>query len=204
MFYGRAVLLNLIDAGPQHLRPAIFRSLLHEACDRIINPIYGAAGLLCNGTWQLCQAAVEAVLEGAPIVRAASASASASAPPGLRTYDIWHVTKTAANSRDRFKRTGFATKSPGLPRPVQMESRRASSYESDDTPDDGRTLPSESTTVEATALSDGEPDDKAESREEDAGVGLDLILGLVLAVGASQPAVQPYMRPVDLRLRLPA
>ncbi|KAJ8464150.1 hypothetical protein OPV22_026702 [Ensete ventricosum] len=70
MFYGRAVLLNLIDAGPQHLRPAIFRSLLHEACDRIINPIYGAAGLLCNGTWQLCQAAVEAVLEGAPIVRA--------------------------------------------------------------------------------------------------------------------------------------
>ncbi|CAL9767990.1 unnamed protein product [Musa acuminata subsp. burmannicoides] len=50
-FYGRAGLLNLMDAGPQHLRPAIFRSLLYEACGRIINPIYGAAGLLCSGTW---------------------------------------------------------------------------------------------------------------------------------------------------------
>ncbi|CAL9082111.1 unnamed protein product, partial [Musa textilis] len=50
-FYGRAGLVNLIDAGPQHLRPAIFRSLLYEACGGIINPIYGAAGLLCSGTW---------------------------------------------------------------------------------------------------------------------------------------------------------
>ncbi|CAL9138911.1 unnamed protein product [Musa acuminata var. zebrina] len=64
-FYGRAGLLNLMDAGPQNLRPGIyihlypctsatplfFRSLLYEACGRIINPIYGAAGLLCSGTW---------------------------------------------------------------------------------------------------------------------------------------------------------
>ncbi|CDY54302.1 BnaC01g42010D [Brassica napus] len=41
-FYGRAGLMNLINAGPDHLRPGIFRSLLHEACGRIVNPIYGS------------------------------------------------------------------------------------------------------------------------------------------------------------------
>ncbi|CDY34735.1 BnaA01g32900D [Brassica napus] len=56
-FYGRAGLMNLINAGPDHLRPGIFRSLLHEACGRIVNPIYGSVGLLWSGNWQLCQAA---------------------------------------------------------------------------------------------------------------------------------------------------
>uniref|UniRef100_J3L0E6 LOB domain-containing protein n=1 Tax=Oryza brachyantha TaxID=4533 RepID=J3L0E6_ORYBR len=45
-FYGRAGLLNLLAAGPDHLRPAVFRSLLYEACGRIVNPIYGSVGLL--------------------------------------------------------------------------------------------------------------------------------------------------------------
>ncbi|XP_010492486.1 PREDICTED: LOB domain-containing protein 41-like [Camelina sativa] len=45
-FYGRTGLVNLINAVPNHLRPAIFRSLLHEACGRIVNPIYGSVGLL--------------------------------------------------------------------------------------------------------------------------------------------------------------
>ncbi|KAL0332479.1 UNVERIFIED_CONTAM: LOB domain-containing protein 40 [Sesamum calycinum] len=43
-FYGRAGLMNLINAGPQHLRPAIFRSLLYEACGRIVNPSTGRLG----------------------------------------------------------------------------------------------------------------------------------------------------------------
>ncbi|GMP89632.1 hypothetical protein CsSME_00041119 [Camellia sinensis var. sinensis] len=67
-FYGRAGLQNLINAGPDHLRPAIF-SLLYEACGRIVNPIYGAAGLLWSGNWHLYHAAVEAVLHGSPIVQ---------------------------------------------------------------------------------------------------------------------------------------
>ena len=66
-FYGRAGLLNLINGGPEHLRPAIFRSLLYEACGRLINPIYGSVGLLWSGKWQLCQEAVEAILRGDPI-----------------------------------------------------------------------------------------------------------------------------------------
>lgn len=66
-FYGRAGLMNLISAGPEDLRPAIFRSLLYEACGRMVNPIFGSVGLLCSGNWQLCQAAVESILKGCPI-----------------------------------------------------------------------------------------------------------------------------------------
>ena len=46
---------------------AIFRSLLYEACGRMVNPIFGSVGLLCSGNWQLCQAAVESILKGCPI-----------------------------------------------------------------------------------------------------------------------------------------
>ncbi|XP_077242263.1 LOB domain-containing protein 41-like [Tasmannia lanceolata] len=112
-FYGRAGLMNLINAGPDHLRPAIFRSLLYEACGRIVNPIYGSVGLLWSGSWQLCQAAVEAVLKGAPIMQVPSETASNTGPP-LKAYDVRHVSKeeTSASlelhkvkTRSRFKRS---------------------------------------------------------------------------------------------------
>ncbi|GAB4827872.1 hypothetical protein Ancab_034756 [Ancistrocladus abbreviatus] len=111
-FYGRAGLMNLINSGPQHLRPAIFRSLLYEACGRIVNPIYGSVGLLWSGSWQLCQDAVDAVLNGSPITTIASDDATANAPP-IKGYDIRHVTKDEKSaselkrvkSRTRFKRT---------------------------------------------------------------------------------------------------
>lgn len=63
-FYGRAGLTNLISNGPEHLRPAIFRSLLYEACGRIVNPIHGSVGLLWSGNWEVCQAGVESILRG--------------------------------------------------------------------------------------------------------------------------------------------
>lgn len=63
-FYGRAGLVNLISSGPEHLRPGIFRSLLYEACGRIVNPIYGSLGLFCSGNWAECQAGVERILRG--------------------------------------------------------------------------------------------------------------------------------------------
>ncbi|XP_073011683.1 LOB domain-containing protein 42-like [Typha latifolia] len=112
-FYGRAGLINLIAAGPQHLRPAIFRSLLYEACGRIVNPIYGSVGLLWSGRWQQCQATVDAVLRGAAIPQ--STAGTAAAPP-LKIYDIRHVTKNRhagtelhkvdTKSRAQFKRPG--------------------------------------------------------------------------------------------------
>ncbi|CAL4895243.1 unnamed protein product [Urochloa decumbens] len=103
-FYGRAGLLNLIDAAPSdELRPAVFRSLLYEACGRIVNPVYGSVGLLWSGNWQLCQAAVEAVLKGAPIVQISPDEAAAAAPgpahlhkaAGAACYDIRHVAAKA-------------------------------------------------------------------------------------------------------------
>ncbi|KAJ8630662.1 hypothetical protein MRB53_023985 [Persea americana] len=91
-FYGRAGLMNLLSAGPENLRPAVFRSLLYEACGRIVNPIYGSVGLLWSGSWQLCQAAVEAVLDGKPIVQAITDFAPVTGPPA-KAYDIRHVSK---------------------------------------------------------------------------------------------------------------
>ncbi|KAF8399128.1 hypothetical protein HHK36_014993 [Tetracentron sinense] len=129
-FYGRAGLMNLINAGPDHLRPAIFRSLLYEACGRIVNPIYGSVGLLSSGSWQLCQAAVEAVLKGAPILQIPSEAAACSPGPvpPLKSYDIRHVSKDETSSathdlhkvkgRSRFKRSAPKLK-PKLELPTE-------------------------------------------------------------------------------------
>ncbi|XP_057784206.1 LOB domain-containing protein 40-like [Salvia miltiorrhiza] len=112
-FYGRAGLMNLINAGPSNLRPAIFRSLLYEACGRIVNPIYGSIGLLWSDSWQLCHSAVEAVLRGAPVTQMTTEPKDG---PPLKAYDIRHVNKEhkfpASNdlrrvrNRCRFKRSG--------------------------------------------------------------------------------------------------
>ncbi|CAL9152696.1 unnamed protein product [Musa hybrid cultivar] len=63
-FFGRAGLMSFISAVPSSQRPALFQSLLYEACGRTINPVNGAVGLLWTGNWHLCQAAVETVLRG--------------------------------------------------------------------------------------------------------------------------------------------
>ncbi|XP_030447448.1 LOB domain-containing protein 42-like [Syzygium oleosum] len=104
-FYGRAGLINLINAGPPHLRPAVFRSLLYEACGRIINPIYGSVGLLWSGNWGQCQAAVDAVLKGSshimrhPSLDSGSTPATSQPLPPLKAYDIRHFPK-AGGSQD--------------------------------------------------------------------------------------------------------
>ncbi|KAK4785445.1 hypothetical protein SAY86_002134 [Trapa natans] len=97
-FYGRAGLNNLITAGPVHLRPAIFRSLLYEACGRVINPVYGAVGLLWSGNWSQCQDAVDSILKGSShIMRHPTLSTSSNQTlPEMRPWDIRHVPKIAA------------------------------------------------------------------------------------------------------------
>ncbi|GJU09113.1 LOB domain-containing protein 41-like protein [Tanacetum coccineum] len=139
-FYGRAGLMNLVSAGPEHLRPGIFRSLLYEACGRIVNPIYGSVGLLWSGRWQMCQDAVEAVLKGSPIVQVASDAEETTHAPPLKAYDIRHVSKDEPSdgsksnelhtirSRCRFKKTG-SKKMKGDTKRVgsEEESGRASS-----------------------------------------------------------------------------
>nr|XP_027193383.1 LOB domain-containing protein 38 isoform X2 [Cicer arietinum] len=63
-FFGRADLMSFISNVPQPQRPALFQSLLLEACGRTVNPVNGAVGLLWTGNWHVCQAAVETVLRG--------------------------------------------------------------------------------------------------------------------------------------------
>ncbi|KAI6695133.1 hypothetical protein NL676_022843 [Syzygium grande] len=63
-FFGRAGLMSFISAVPEAQRPALFQSLLFEACGRTVNPVNGAVGLLWTGSWHVCQAAVETVLRG--------------------------------------------------------------------------------------------------------------------------------------------
>ncbi|KAD4888396.1 hypothetical protein R6Q59_034571 [Mikania micrantha] len=119
-FYGRAGLMNLVNAGPEHLRPAIFRSLLYEACGRIVNPIYGSVGLLWSGSWQLCQNAVEAVLQGSPITQIASDTAETNNGPPFKAFDIRHISKDEnsagsnelhrVKTRGRFKRSSAKAK----------------------------------------------------------------------------------------------
>lgn len=92
----------------------IFRSLLSDACGRLVNPVYGSAGLLWSGNWQLCQNAVEAVLRGDPITQTVAIDATeVNNGPPLTAYDIRHVPKDENNSnnhhrvknRFRFKRS---------------------------------------------------------------------------------------------------
>ncbi|XP_073278823.1 LOB domain-containing protein 41-like [Primulina huaijiensis] len=139
-FYGRAGLMNLINAGPQHLRPAIFKSLLYEACGRIVNPIYGSVGLLWSGRWQLCENAVAAVLNGAPITRMTTDAAETKSGLPLKVYGIRHVNKETNMSgfgelhrvrpRCRFKRVGKAKKSRLPDASVDESVNRSPSHES--------------------------------------------------------------------------
>ncbi|CAM8939923.1 unnamed protein product [Rhodiola kirilowii] len=63
-FFGRAGLFSFISAVPTDQRPALFQSLLFEAAGRTVNPVSGSTGLLWTGNWQMCQSAVETVLQG--------------------------------------------------------------------------------------------------------------------------------------------
>ncbi|KAI3769984.1 hypothetical protein L6452_01102 [Arctium lappa] len=66
-FFGRAGLMSFLSSVPQYQRPALFQSLLSEACGRTVNPVNGAVGLLWTGNWHVCQSAVETILRGGRI-----------------------------------------------------------------------------------------------------------------------------------------
>ncbi|ONK66368.1 uncharacterized protein A4U43_C06F7040 [Asparagus officinalis] len=118
--YGRAGLMSLITSAPEQLRPAIFRSLMYEACGRIVNPIQGSVGLLSSGNWHVCEAAVESVLKGSPITT----------NPNFRTYDIRHVPREpgppagpskVVKNRARFRRSVSQTGSGSGLGSVELE-----------------------------------------------------------------------------------
>ncbi|CAF2138605.1 hypothetical protein BRARA_B01697 [Brassica rapa] len=162
-FYGRAGLMNLLSTGPDHLRPAIFRSLLYEACGRIVNPIYGSVGLLWSGNWHLCQAAVEAVMRGSPVTPiACDAAVTGQAPPfsNNKLFDIRHVSRdeNAVKSRCRSSRSGACKEGRNV--------RSSLSHES--------SLSQESAVVKG----EGSMVSSEETTEEPSWIGLELTLGL--------------------------
>ncbi|GAA0149572.1 hypothetical protein LIER_08712 [Lithospermum erythrorhizon] len=121
----------------------IFRSLMYEACGRIMNPVYGSVGLLWTGKWDLCQKAVEAVLKGAPITQIESEVTDQNhGPPLSKTYDIRHANKedklSGAGSSDlhrlknrsRFKKSGAKCKPTRVKEESDREVIRESSHES--------------------------------------------------------------------------
>ncbi|KAG0611820.1 hypothetical protein M758_7G167100 [Ceratodon purpureus] len=88
-FFGRAGLMGFISAVPETQRPALFQSLLYEACGRTVNPVFGAVGLLWSGNWQACQAAVDTVLKGGSLRPPSPASLSSSClPTNLSSDDM--------------------------------------------------------------------------------------------------------------------
>ncbi|RWR82235.1 LOB domain-containing protein 41-like protein [Cinnamomum micranthum f. kanehirae] len=196
-FYGRAGLLNLINAGPEHLRPAIFRSLLHEACGRIVNPIYGSVGLLSSGSWKLCQSAVEDVLNGAPIIQLGSDPAPAPSPsPQIKAGDIRHVSKQEPHrvkTRTRFKRVARKPKTILELPAAELASEPVSnlkwttSHDSLLSHHDELNAESDSAfsveTVEDSLVDRAEPEPEPGSRADENEQDQDLDLGLTLGFG---------------------
>ncbi|CAM8882109.1 unnamed protein product [Rhodiola kirilowii] len=110
-FYGRAGLMNFLNATSEHHRAEIFKSLLYEACGRIVDPIYGAVGLLWSNNWQQCEAAVDAVLSGRQIVPIQNPQNPNGHPiAALNSFDIRHVARPAAPEPNVTTRSNIRTK----------------------------------------------------------------------------------------------
>ncbi|XP_055805430.1 LOB domain-containing protein 40-like [Solanum dulcamara] len=196
-FYGRAGLINLINAGPDHLRPAIFRSLLYEACGRIINPINGSVGLMCSGNWQRCQDAVESILKGTTIMQVPinnddSNNNNTDQIVPLKSCDIRHVSKNSSNpevktrnGRLKRKTTLDATEDQYMitnnEPPLKFSIIGWDQF--DETEDELKRAASHDSfsveTVEPTLLGKRVDPDLPVKLEEDCDVGLELTLGLM-------------------------
>ncbi|KAL9270950.1 LOB domain-containing protein [Drosera capensis] len=101
-FFGRAGLINFISNVPSSHRPALFQSLLYEACGRTVNPVNGAVGLLSTGNWHVCQAAVDNVLRGG-VLRPIPEFLHHRISPPLPFSDD-NVSDTTANKNNRSRR----------------------------------------------------------------------------------------------------
>ncbi|KAL4376272.1 hypothetical protein GQ457_02G008270 [Hibiscus cannabinus] len=121
-FFGRAGLMSFISAVPESQRPALFQSLLFEACGRTVNPVNGAVGLLWTGNWHVCQAAMETVLRGGTL-RAmpglmAPTPLSDETPGAKFTYTLkLQETATDLNSNCRFS----CSRSKVSPKRIRVE-----------------------------------------------------------------------------------
>ncbi|KAF7049920.1 hypothetical protein CFC21_058370 [Triticum aestivum] len=199
-FYGRAGLINLLAAAPDDARrPALFRSLLYEACGRAASPVYGASGLFSTGNWEACQAAVQAVLEGRRIPQVA-ADQAAPHPGLLAAYGVRRIPKDGIDrasaalrvspaGRASFKRASSSSSSAARSkRDGGHEEASAGSSHDHGVEDDGKALAAEqkrgqSSSSEAEAGSHVSQAEQSASAtvpqvaEDDGEIDLELTLG---------------------------
>lgn len=153
------------------LPAAIFKSLLYEACGRIVDPTYGSVGLLSSGNWTKCQSAVDAVLSGSPIAGTEVGAPNSTLP--INACDIRHVARDSSNlnevrKRGKFKRSGSDASDSGR---VRVGLNEPSALTSRDSLDEAKfSIGRRAKLVSAPKL-DG-------SRVDSAEVGLELTLGL--------------------------
>ncbi|KAJ9170586.1 hypothetical protein P3X46_018683 [Hevea brasiliensis] len=130
-FFGRAGLMSFISAVPESQRPALFQSLLFEACGRTVNPVNGAVGLLWTGNWHVCEAAVETVLRGGtlrpmPELLAAGGSPSPASDEAseveVACTDMWKLQDPNPIHHSRFSnsRSKVSPKRKIMDEPVNM------------------------------------------------------------------------------------
>ncbi|XP_028772743.1 LOB domain-containing protein 38 [Neltuma alba] len=116
-FFGRAGLMSFISNVPPNQRPALFQSLLFEACGRTVNPVNGAVGLLWTGNWHVCEAAVETVLRGGtlkPMPELPGLDAPARAPATDEASEAEVTCNDMGRIRDPTSNSGYNNKvSPG-------------------------------------------------------------------------------------------
>ncbi|KDP32057.1 hypothetical protein JCGZ_12518 [Jatropha curcas] len=133
-FFGRAGLMSFISAVPESQRPALFQSLLFEACGRTVNPVNGAVGLLWTGNWHVCQAAVETVLRGGmlrPLPELLSGEEGSRSPTsdegseaeGTCT-DMWNLQVPNPHSRFSNSRSKVSPKRKRNDEPVTIKRQR--------------------------------------------------------------------------------
>ncbi|KAJ0040091.1 hypothetical protein Pint_27921 [Pistacia integerrima] len=135
-FFGRAGLMSFISAVPESQRPALFQSLLFEACGRTVNPVNGAVGLLWTGNWHVCQAAVEAVLHGRTLRPMPELLNGGSLTPAtdevseaeVTCTDMWKLKDPLPNSHSRFS----SSRSKVSPKRKRSEESAATKLERSD------------------------------------------------------------------------
>ncbi|KAL0872336.1 hypothetical protein Bca101_022041 [Brassica carinata] len=110
-FFGRAGLMSFISAVPEPNRPALFQSLLFEACGRTVNPVNGAVGMLWTGNWHVCQAAVETVLRGGTLRPMSDLLESPSLNSSDESTEIWRMQRPDGSSNDENGRTHYNSRS---------------------------------------------------------------------------------------------
>ncbi|GAB4840294.1 hypothetical protein Ancab_021058 [Ancistrocladus abbreviatus] len=185
-FYGRAGLLNLLNAGPEPLRPGIFKSLLHEACGRVVDPVYGSVGLMWSGQWHLCQAAVDAVLKGLPIMQL-PLDYHVSAPHLIATphklHDIRHVSSknsdlSAAQNSERLRTRNRFKRVKSKPGAAESESNGSEEWMRNNEEDDQSLFSVETMEASVAIRVNGNPGCQADGQTGESDVGLELRLGL--------------------------